>query len=190
MAQIQESLPSRPLGPGCELRFFTKPDDTLPPPSRQYYTETTYDGAADSQLLEIPLHWHKHHDEYMQIISGSAHLTLDNHTTLLQAGSHDPIFIPRRHRHGLKCLPGVPMVMREWTTPNGMFKEWFFRDTFKFGNPPPVLHALRAFWDGDTYLALPVGVRVLDEAFMLVFGGLAKMIAPAKTVPTTRAGGA
>ena len=49
---------------GCELRFFTEKD--IPehsvsdsPPSQHYYTELTYDAEVNSQVFEIPLHWHK-----------------------------------------------------------------------------------------------------------------------------------
>ena len=65
----------------------------------------------------------KHHDEWMEIIEGEADLTVENRTIRTCAGV-GPIFIPRGNRHGLRCLAGVPMVMREWTTPTGRFKEW------------------------------------------------------------------
>ncbi|OJJ02996.1 hypothetical protein ASPVEDRAFT_889447 [Aspergillus versicolor CBS 583.65] len=166
MAQGQELLPSRPLATGCELRFFTETNtaehlDSDSPPSQHYYTELTYDGDVNSKVFEIPLHWHKAGDE--------------------------PIFIPRYHLHGLKCLPGVKMKIREWTIPGGRFKERFFRDAFEFGNPPPFLHIMRVSWDGDNYPSLPGNIKFLDQMFVLIFGGLAKLVMPAKTVARTGA---
>lgn len=64
----------------------------------------------------------KHHDEWMQITEGEAYITVENRTIHVQAGD-EPIFIPRHHVHGLKCLPGVKMTMRELTIPGGRFKE-------------------------------------------------------------------
>lgn len=49
---------------GCELRFFTKTNtpehsDSDSARSQNYYTELTYDAEVNSQVFEIPLHWHK-----------------------------------------------------------------------------------------------------------------------------------
>ena len=57
----------------------------------------------------------------MQIAEGEAYITVENRTIHVQAGD-EPIFIPRHHVHGLTCLPGVKMTMREWTTTVGRFK--------------------------------------------------------------------
>ncbi len=43
-----------------------KVDESVPADSVDYHwSKTTYDGAPDSLVPEIPAHWHKHHDEYM-----------------------------------------------------------------------------------------------------------------------------
>lgn len=39
---------------------------------------------------------------------------------------------------------------------------------------------MRSFYDGDTYVHLPGPLGYLDEPFMMVAGGLARWIAPAK----------
>jgi hypothetical protein len=40
----------------------------------------------------------------------------------------------------------------------------FFNDVFSKGGFGGVWHTLRAFYDGDAYLALPLGVQLIDQA--------------------------
>jgi len=41
---------------------------------------------------------------------------------------------------------------------------------------------MRSFYDGDTYMALPGGIQLLDEAFTTVVGGVLKWMYPRKAV--------
>ncbi|KAL5339209.1 hypothetical protein BJX70DRAFT_364704 [Aspergillus crustosus] len=90
MAEVQDCLPSKPLATGCQIGFFTKTGHTessnlgsKPPSSEQFYTETSYDGKEGSQVFEIPLHWHKHHEKNMHVIEGEAYITIENRTILV-----------------------------------------------------------------------------------------------------------
>ena len=59
-------------------------------------------------------------------------------------------------------IKGVKATFKENTDPEGDFKEQFFRDLARDG-PPSMLCAFRAFSDGDTYIALPLGIKALDQ---------------------------
>jgi hypothetical protein len=50
----------------------------------------------------------------------------------------------------------------EKTLPSGVFKALFFQDVFQAGAPGPAT-ALRAFYEGDTYIALPGGLKIVDQ---------------------------
>ncbi|MCJ1467877.1 hypothetical protein MMC07_006502 [Pseudocyphellaria aurata] len=55
----------------------------------------------------------------------------------------------------------------------------FFRDLFQAGKPGFLL-AMRAFFDGDTYIALPGNVKTIDQVFTTLVGGSAKAIVASK----------
>ena len=44
----------------------------------------------------------------------------------------------------------------------------FFNDALSGGAFTGILHILRAFYDGDAYLALPLGSQYIDEAVSLL----------------------
>lgn len=48
----------------------------------------------------------------------------------------------------------------------------FFNDVFQTGKFGSVPHLLRAFLDGDSYLALPFNIQALDEIVSFVQGGV------------------
>jgi mannose-6-phosphate isomerase-like protein (cupin superfamily) len=134
---------------GCIMRFML--NDNVPEDSiDHHWTQTSYDGKPDSWVPVVGSHWHKHHNEYMGVLSGRIALTLDGETTILKAGD-SPLFIPRLHVHSFKFFAGEPATFTEKTNPAGSFKEAFFEDIFEAGEPTLVT-AMRAFYDGDTYV--------------------------------------
>lgn len=148
----------------------SKPEDHV----ERYYSLTTRGHDADDTLLEVPRHWHKHHDEYMSCEEGQIELYLDGKTMTARPG--DPaVFIPRRKVHGFKFPKGSKAVLKEMTQPTGEFKQRFFEDIFASWG---FWDAMRGFADGDTYIALPGPFRWLDELYMLVIGVLAKLVRP------------
>ena len=160
MSQIQELEPAAKLAEGCFLRFFidhSKPEDSID----HAWTEASYDGKADSDLLEVGAHWHKYHDEYMQVLEGRMSFTLEGKTTVLSAG--DPALkLPRGHVHSAICFKGERTTVKERTDPAGDFKQLFFRDLLQSGKPGFWI-AMRAFYDGDTYVSLPGNVKIVDQ---------------------------
>ncbi|KAF2166401.1 hypothetical protein M409DRAFT_23040 [Zasmidium cellare ATCC 36951] len=84
----KEAPQTKPPTQGCKLIFKTSPT--------HHWTEVTYDGAPTSWVPSIPPHWHKHHDEWMQVLSGRVDFTLSGTTTTLTPTS-PPLHIPRLH---------------------------------------------------------------------------------------------
>jgi len=158
------------MGKGCELRFFV--DDAQPTDSiDHHWTQTSYDGEPESWVPVIGNHY---------VLSGRIAFSLDGKESVLT--SADPaLFIPRLHAHGFHFFPGEAASFTERTNPAGDFKERFFEDIFEKGQPT-LISAIRAFYDGDTYMALPGGIGLLDELFTTVVGGAAKWWYPRKTV--------
>lgn len=143
---------------------------------QKYFSLTVSEGAADSIELQVPDHWHKHHDEYMTAEEGEIELHLDGETITTKPG--DPVvFIKRCHVHGFKFPKGQRAVLKEMTQPTGEFKQRFFEDIFENWG---FWGAMRGFADGDTYLALPGPFRWLDELYMFVIGLLVKVFNPRK----------
>ena len=140
----------------------------------RYFSLTTRGLDADDSLIEVPKHWHKHHDEYMACIEGQIELYLEGQTILAKPGD-PPVFLERRRVHGFKFPHGKKAVLKELTQPTGEFKQHFFEDIFEnlgfWG-------VMRGFADGDTYIALPGPFRWLDELYMLVIGALASLFHP------------
>jgi len=75
------------------------------------------------------LHWHETHTEYLQIIQGSAEITLSN-TTQIYTSSSGIITVPRYARHEWKraLSDGPDLIVQEWTDPEDGLKEVFFRN--------------------------------------------------------------
>ena len=138
----------------------------------------SYDGAADSLVYAVPPHWHKFHDEHMEVLRGSVEFTANGQTTVVSAG--DPkLVIPRLHVHSIRFLKGKSAVFTEKTDPPGDFKERFFENVMDDGTVT-LSAVLRAGYDGDAYMHFPYSFRLLDEAITLVGGAIAKVLFPQK----------
>ncbi|KAH8892924.1 hypothetical protein GQ53DRAFT_646362 [Thozetella sp. PMI_491] len=135
--------------------------------------------CTGEEALEIPSHWHKNHQEHLSVVEGRIEITLNGKTTVLKAG--DPaVIVPRRAVHSIKGFKGEKLIFRERPDPAGIYKALFFNDIFSGGKFGSLWHILRAFYDGDAYLALPLGSQLIDQAFLNIFGGIAHLFAPKK----------
>lgn len=156
-------------------RDLSKPGDH----PEHHFSFTVCSGSSPGSIaLQVPKHWHKHHDEYMQCVAGEIEVHLDGEDFTAKAG--DPtIFIERRRVHGFEFAKGQRVVLKEMTRPTGEFKQRFFEDVFTEAG---FWGAMRGFADGDTYLALPVPgwLRWLDEIYMFVMGLLVMLVYPRK----------
>ncbi|CZR62972.1 uncharacterized protein PAC_12869 [Phialocephala subalpina] len=179
-----ELLKLIPAGKGCAIRLFADhdaPGDSI----EKFWSETSYDGKPGSDLFFIPPHWHKYHDEIFTLTKGRAAVTVEGKTTILAAGDK-PVFIPRWHVHSFTSFEGEEMVLKERTDPTGPFKGLFFNDIFSTGVFRGFsLHALRCFYDGDTYVGLPGNIKTIDQAFIFLVGGFAKLILLSDKKPQT-----
>lgn len=120
MASVRKLEPMFPFK-GCTLDMFI--DDSKPVDSPgSCWSESTYDGKPESELFDVPPHWHKLHDEYWTVLEGEFEATIDGKKRTLRP-SDGEVHIPRRHVHGLKSIKGVRAVLREHTDPCGQFKE-------------------------------------------------------------------
>jgi hypothetical protein len=126
----------------------------------------------------IPAHWHKLHDEHMQVTKGRVEFTADGKTVIGNVGD-DVLTIPRMHAHSFKMFKGEATVLKEFTTPAGDFKESFFEDLLDDGGFT-LSSALRAGYYGDTYFALPGNFKMLEQALTLGLGGIAAYFFPQK----------
>ncbi|RDW60661.1 hypothetical protein BP6252_12044 [Coleophoma cylindrospora] len=146
----------------------------------RHWTEVTYDGKLDSDVLVVPTHWHKHHDEMMEVLEGRLKIYLDGKEHIVAAGD-PPMLIPRRHRHGVSVFEGERVRVTEKTIPAGEFKALFFQDMFQAGSPG-VFKVFRASYDGDGYISLPGNIQLVDEVFITVVGFISKFfVAPKPT---------
>ena len=152
----------------------TKPTDTL----EHHWSETSYDGKPDSWVPDIPRHWHKHHAEHMQVLTGRVAFTIDSES-VIATPEMGVLIIPRRQVHGFKFFAGEAASFKELTDPPQTAKQTFFQDIFEAGKPT-FAASMRAFYDGDTYLECPGGFRIVDEVFTTVVGGLMKYLYPRK----------
>lgn len=131
-------------------------------------------------MILIGSHWHKYHDEYMEVLEGCIEFTLEGKVTMLRPGDA-PLRIPRMQVHSFKFLKGVPTVFTEKTDPAGDFKERFFAILLDTPDGQPTfVSALRSFYDGDTYAALPGGFKLLDQAVTLTLGAMVRFWYPVK----------
>lgn len=158
-----------------------KVDHSRPEDSKDHHwAEVTYDGAPNSWVPEIGSHWHKNHDEYMEVLQGRIDFTLDGQTTTLTPGD-PPLHIPKLHVHSFKFIKGVPTTFTEKTMPVGDFKEKFFGELLSSEDGTPNLWTvMRSFYEGDTFLALPGGWKGLDENVTWAMGRLARWWEPGK----------
>ncbi|KAF2669456.1 hypothetical protein BT63DRAFT_413882 [Microthyrium microscopicum] len=124
-------------------------------PYEAKWTETAYDGAEDSDVLEVPMHLHVEHDEYVQILEGRMTATINGKATILDP-SKGRITIPRSDTHGFKVFKGEQMTAKEWSSPAGKYKELggFFRDMLGGESLPGFWGSLRAFLSHDAYPSL------------------------------------
>jgi len=167
-------LHSIAVGKGCTLRLCTDldaPDNSI----EQYFTEFTYDAEPDSVPFEVLAHWHKNHDEIMLVLEGRIAITIEG-KTIIATANDGPITIPRWKWHSIKSLKGERVVIRERTNPGGSFKPQFFYDLFSRGIPPPALHSLRSFYDGDGYISLPGNIKLIDQIVSIFLGLVAKTL--------------
>ena len=108
----QEILPSLTIQPGTTMHFYKTPTKN--------YTEVISTGTGAP--LNIPPHWHKHHEETWDIIEGRVNVQLGKEKFVMNAG--DPQRrSSRRMVHSMKGFEGERMVLREATVPGGEFKE-------------------------------------------------------------------
>lgn len=101
------------------LRIFI--DDSKPASSVEHrWTETTWEGRG--KVFSIPLHWHQYHDEHLEVLEGELDIYSDGswHRTTPLDGK---IVIKRTEVHGVKCVPGKTMVLKEAVDPVGGYKE-------------------------------------------------------------------
>ncbi|KAG4419648.1 hypothetical protein IFR04_007245 [Cadophora malorum] len=175
-SEVEELMPLA-LGKGISMRLFvdhSKPEDS----PEHNWVDTRYDGQDDSEILAIPNHWHKDHDEVMEVLEGKMIFYLDGKKIVASAGD-PPVLIPRGHVHGFTVIKGQTARFTERTKPSGTFKAHFFQDLFQQGSPG-FLMAMRAFYDGDTFVSLPGGFKTLDYVFLSIVGFIAKAFVPAK----------
>ena len=140
------------------------------------WTEVIYDALPDSWVPSVPAHWHKNHDEYVQVLTGRMELIVNGKSTIVKAGD-PPIFIERLHVHASNFFKGEATTVKESTNPAGDFKAVFFENLLDDGTLNMV-SMLRACYDGDTYLSLPGGLQWMDAAFVSVAGGFARWMWP------------
>ncbi|KAI2638972.1 hypothetical protein GGS26DRAFT_587743 [Hypomontagnella submonticulosa] len=165
------------LGVGKGIKMDIKVDEAEPEDSiNRCVMDTTSTGE---EALYIPPHWHKDHAEHLSVLEGRVEITLNGDKFILKAC--DPaVLVPRRARHSVKGFVGERLVFRERADPAGMYKAMFFNDVLSTGNFGSYWHILRAFYDSQTYLALPFYFQFFDEAFITIFGGVAHLFAPPK----------
>ncbi|KAI1125117.1 hypothetical protein F5Y10DRAFT_14663 [Nemania abortiva] len=152
-------------------------DESEPEDSVNRYAMDTI--CTGEEILEILPHWHKEHAEHLSVVEGRIEVTLNGEKVILKAG--DPaVLVPRRTVHSFTSFKGERVILRERPDPAGPYKALFFNDVFSTGTSRSFWHLLRAFYDGDTYIALPLHFQFLDEVFLGVFGGIAHLFAPQK----------
>ena len=114
---------------------------TRPPPTSVTYDLTTPNVAlitvpATSTWTSSP-HWHETHTEYLEILQGTALVTLGR-VTKPHTPSDGIVTVPRNTVHEWRrAAPGgEDLVVREWTDPSDGQKEVFFRMLNSFLTEP------------------------------------------------------
>lgn len=176
MSVIRETS-SLTMGKGCKMRFMV--DESQPKDSiHSHWAETSYDGQPESWVPEIGSHWHKNHDEYMEILEGEIEFVLDGNAVLLKAGD-SPLHIPKLHVHSFKFIKGIKTTFTEKTDPVGDFKEAFFKGVMGTADGKPnLLSVMRSFYEGDCFISLPGGFKAVDENFTWSLHLIAKYLLP------------
>ena len=125
----------------------------------------------------------QYHDEYMEVPVGHIAFTLEGRGEFILGPEDPPFHIPKWRAHSFKCFPGEKATLKEKTDPAGDFKEQygssptrtagkclllltctrFFRNLLMHGQLS-FLRSMQAFYDGDTYLALPGHIKIIDQA--------------------------
>ncbi|KAI1425315.1 hypothetical protein F5Y12DRAFT_747939 [Xylaria sp. FL1777] len=168
-----KTLKTLSMGKGltlCIMENESVPEDSID----RYYSEATCTGE---EPFMTPSHWHKKHAEYITIVEGRAKLTLDGKEIIVKAGD-PPVLIARRVVHSVESFKGERAIIQERPSPGGIYKALFFNDIFG-EKPPGFWHFMRALYDGDGYVPLPLYFRFFDQVFVIVFGGIAHLfIAP------------
>ncbi|KAH8812719.1 hypothetical protein F5884DRAFT_315683 [Xylogone sp. PMI_703] len=175
-SQIEELMPIT-VGKGSHMRIFIDHSKSVQDVGRNW-CETTYDGMEGSDIVAVPGHWHKHHDEILEVTEGQMKFFVNGKEIIVRAGD-EPLIVPRGTVHSFTVIKGVRVTFVEKNAPPGEYKALFFQDMFQ-ASSPGLLMALRVFYEGDTYIALPGNIKILDQAFMKVFGFIAKGFVPPK----------
>ncbi|KAJ3984494.1 hypothetical protein F5890DRAFT_1516510 [Lentinula detonsa] len=136
-------------------------------------------GGPDDEVLQVPTHWHEHHDEIITVLEGQLKVTIGGKIKMCTSEDGGS-FIPRGVPHALESLKGVPCVFTEQTRPDDFSdrKELFFRNTFAFPGGPMkagLLPLLQVCHHGDTYFVFPIHFAWLEKAFVQILG---RYIAP------------
>ncbi|KAF8854087.1 hypothetical protein BDZ45DRAFT_806089 [Acephala macrosclerotiorum] len=135
------------------------------------------------------LHWHETHTEFLQILQGTALITLSSPTnssliTKTYDSTSGPITVPKYARHEwCRASPsGPPLIVQEWTEPRDGEKEVFFRnlssvieDETKNGPPREwwlTWQLFVIFWGLDNWPVLLASSDVPIVGKILGVGGL------------------
>ncbi|KAI1302214.1 hypothetical protein F5Y03DRAFT_396557 [Xylaria venustula] len=169
-------LKSLTLGKGLVLNILE--DESAPQDSvDRYFSELTSTGE---ELFKVQPHWHKDHAEYITVVEGRLKVTLNGKEVIVKLG--DPsVLVARRVVHSLETFKGERAVIQERPSPGGICKALFFNDLLSKGATPGFWHSMRAFYDGDGYVVLPLYFRFFDEVFVKVFGGIAHLFTAPKS---------
>lgn len=97
----------------------------------------------------------------MEVMCGRAIFNVDGKEIILSAGDA-PLTLPRYSVHSVNVPKGEKVVVREKTIPPGEFKALFFQDLHQNGEPSFLL-VMRAFYDGNSYPALPGNIKLVDK---------------------------
>ncbi|KAJ4475030.1 hypothetical protein J3R30DRAFT_3406194 [Lentinula aciculospora] len=137
-------------------------------------------GGIDDDIFQVPLHWHKDHDEIITVLEGKLRVTLGGKTAVYTPESGDA-FVLRGVPHALESSKGEPCVVSERTNPTFYAieqdfdtKELFFRNIFAIPgglSSGGLVPMMQVFYHGDGYPVFPVHVAWLEKAFVKVLGG-------------------
>lgn len=110
----------------------------------------------------------------MRVAYGRVEFTFDG-VTSIRGPEDGEMCLPRMHVHSVRFLKGEKAMFTEKTNPSGAFKREFFEDLYETGEYN-VLKVWRAFYYGDTFVALPGGFKVIDQIVTLSLGWVSAFI--------------
>lgn len=108
----------------------------------RYYAEYVATGEKDSDIVNVPPHWHKvsklplprgtwdhhhillekqKHGEYHIVLDGRLEVTVDGKVIILKAGDA-ALYVPPKAVHSIRSFPGERMVAQERAEPPGTYK--------------------------------------------------------------------